>query len=139
MDTLTRNQQFAFLSAVIYLSAGVLGFFVTGFDDFASDTTEKLIILGLNPLHNVVHLVLGAVWLAAAFSTTNARIVNTALGVGLLAAFVLGVLGGATFLNIDNAAEPDNYLHLVYGALSLFVGLKVADQNETSTVGISRA
>ena len=139
MDTLTRNQQFALLSAAVYLSAGVIGFFVTGFDDFASDTSEKLIILGLNPLHNVVHLVLGAVWLAAAFSPTNARIVNVALGVGLLAAFLLGVAGGATFLNIDNAAEPDNYLHLVYGALSLFIGLKVADQTAETQARISRA
>ncbi len=139
MDTRTRNQQFALLSAAVYLSAGVIGFFVTGFDDFASDTNEKLIILGLNPLHNIVHLVLGGVWLAAAFSAANARIVNVALGVGLLAAFALGVVGGATFLNIDNAAEPDNYLHLVYGALSVYVGLKVADQASEAKVGIGRA
>ena len=101
---------------------------MTGFDDFASDTGEKIIILGVNPLHNVVHLVLGAAWLASAFSRTNARYANVALGAGLLIAFVLGVAGGATFLNIDNAAEPDNYLHLVYGIASLLIGLKVADE-----------
>lgn len=128
-DKFTRNQLFALLSAAVYLSAGVIGFFVTGFDDFASDTTEKLIILGLNPLHNVVHLVLGAAWLAAAFSPTYARTANVALGAGLLVAFFLGVAGGATFLNIDNAAEPDNYLHLFYGIASLAIGLKVADEN----------
>lgn len=74
-----------------------------------------------------MHLVLGTAWLAAAFNAKNARYANIALGAGLLAAFVLGVAGGATFLNIDNAAEPDNYLHLVYGAISLAIGLKVAD------------
>ncbi len=127
-NDMTRNQLFALLSAAVYLSAGVIGFFVTGFDDFASDTGEKIIILGVNPLHNVVHLVLGAAWLASAFSRTNARYANVALGAGLLIAFVLGVAGGATFLNIDNAAEPDNYLHLVYGIASLLIGLKVADE-----------
>lgn len=127
-ENLTRNQLFAFASAAVYLSAGVLGFIVTGFDDFASDTGEKLIILGLNPLHNVVHLTLGSLWLAAAFSAANARLANIALGAGLLAAFVLGVAGGAGFLNIDNAAEPDNYLHLVYGIASVAIGLKVTDE-----------
>lgn len=121
MQSLSRNQQFAILSAVVYLSAGVLGFLVTGFNDFAGDTDERLIILGLNPLHNIVHLVLGAVWGAAAISRRVAPVVNLALGVGLLAAFVLGVTGGASFLNIDGVSEPDNYLHLVYGAIAIAV------------------
>ena len=94
MELTTRNQQFAALSAVIYLAAGVLGFFVTGFDDFAADTDEKLIILGLNPLHNVVHFVLGAAWLVGARTAASARLVNVALGVGLL---VAGVWGSATW------------------------------------------
>lgn len=121
-DSLTRNQQFALLSAGIYLAAGILGFLATGTDGFAADTDDKLIILGLNPLHNVVHLVLGGTWLAAAVSRRLAPIVNIALGAGLLAAFALGVAGGAQFLNIDNASEPDNYLHLVYGVASIAVG-----------------
>lgn len=127
LETYTRNQLFALVSAGIYFAAGLLGFLVTGFDDFAADTNEKLIILGLNPLHNVVHLTLGAAWLAAAFNAANARLANIALGVGLLAAFVLGVAGGAGFLNIDDAAEPDNYLHLVYGLASVAVGLRTSD------------
>ena len=131
-ENLTWNQRFAFASAAIYLVAGLLGFVATGFDDFASDTSEKLIILGLNPLHNVVHLSLGVLWFAAAFSPSNARMANVALGVGLLAAFVLGVAGGAGFLNIDNAAEPDNYLHLVYGGLSVGVGLRATDEPTSS-------
>ncbi len=127
LNNMTRNQQFALASAVIYFAAGILGFFVTGFDDFAGNTDEKLIILGLNPLHNVVHLALGALWLGAATSPSSARMANIALGFGLLAAFVLGVVGAAGFLNIDNAAEPDNYLHLVYGLISVYVGFKLVD------------
>lgn len=126
------NQTFALISSAIYFSAGVLGFFATGFDDFFGDTDEKLIILGLNPAHNVVHLVLGAAWLSAAMSDRIARIGNLALGAGLLAAFALGMVGGAQFLNIDNAAEPDNYLHLVYGALSIAVALRA---RATTNVG----
>lgn len=126
---MTRNQQFALASALIYLAAGVLGFFVTGFDDFVGDTDEKLVILGLNPLHNVVHLTLGSVWLASAASRRFAPLVNAGIGAGLLAAFVLGIVGGAQFLNIDGASEPDNYLHLVYGGLSLWVGARIRDED----------
>ncbi len=125
MSVLTQRT-FALLSAVVYLSAGVLGFVATGFDDFVGDTDEKLLFLGLNPMHNIVHLTLGAAWLVAAASERNARIANIAIGAGLLAAFVLGVVGGAQFLNIDDAAEPDNYLHVIYGALSVVVGLRAA-------------
>ncbi len=128
MGNMTRNQQFALASAVIYLAAGAVGFIVTGFDDFAADTDEALLFLGLNPLHNVVHLTLGTAWLAASTSATNSRLANIALGAGLLLAFVLGVVGALPFLNIDDAAEPDNYLHLVYGALSLLIGWKVSDE-----------
>jgi hypothetical protein len=128
MNLTTRNQQFAALSAAIYLVSGLIGFAVTGFDDFFGDTDEKLIILGLNPMHNIVHLVLGAAWLVAARDAATAKMANIALGVGLLVAFVLGVVGGLGFLNIDNAAEPDNYLHLIYGFASLFIGMKVEDE-----------
>lgn len=122
--SIITNRNFALVSAVIYAAAGVLGFFVTGFDDFAGDTDERLLLLGLNPLHNIVHLALGAAWAVAATSESNARVGNLALGIGLLAAFVLGVLGGAQFLNIDSAAEPDNYLHLIWGGLSVLIGLR---------------
>lgn len=123
----TRNQQFALASGLIYLAAGILGFAVTGFDGFAADTDDRLIILGLNPAHNVVHLTLGSIWLGAALTASAARLVNTGLGFGLLAAFLLGIVGGAQFLNIDGFSEPDNWLHLVYGALSVAVGTRVGD------------
>jgi hypothetical protein len=122
--SLVTNRNFALLSAVIYLSAGLLGFLATGFDDVAGNTDEKLVLLGLNPLHNVVHLALGSAWLLASTNETRARTGNLAIGAGLLVAFVLGVFGGAGFLTIDGAAEPDNYLHLVYGALSVVLGVR---------------
>ena len=127
-STPTRSpaQLFALVSAVVYLSAGVLGFLVTGADDWVGLTGERLVILGINPLHNVVHLVLGTVWLAGARNDSSARLTNTVLGLGLLAAFVLGMAGGGTFLNIDGPAEPDNYLHLLWGGASVYLGTSAA-------------
>jgi len=112
-------QWFAIASAGVYLGAGLIGFLVTGFDDFVGLTDEKVVILAVNPLHNIVHLLLGGVYLAGIGSAERARQVNLLVGVALLAAFVLGVAGGANFLNIDGVAEPDNWLHLVWGAASI--------------------
>lgn len=121
---MTRNQIFAYASAAIYFSAGIIGFMVTG---FTSEHHTKVLILAVNPLHNIVHLVLGAAWLGAALVPSITRAANVVLGIGLLAAFALGVAGALGFLNIHSVGEPDNYLHLVYGALSIFVGWKLAD------------
>lgn len=129
---MTRNQVFAYASAAIYLAAGVIGFTVTGFGDFAGEHHAKIVILAVNPVHNVVHLTLGLAWLGAALVPSITRKANVALGIGLLAAFVLGVSGGAGFLNIHSIGEPDNYLHLVYGALSVLVGWKLADRQDVA-------
>lgn len=121
-------QVFALASAAVYLGAGIIGFLVTGFDDFAGVTSEKVVILAVNPLHNLVHLTLGAVYLAGITAPRRARQINGLVGAGLLAAFVLGVAGGADFINITSVAEPDNWLHLAWGAASLFFARAAAEQ-----------
>lgn len=132
---MTRNQLFAYASAVIYLAAGFIGFAVTGFADFTGHHHAKIVILAVNPLHNVIHVVLGLIWLGAALIPSITRKVNVALGIGLLGAFALGVSGLAGFVNIHSVGEPDNYLHLIYGALSIFVGWKLADTQESAPAG----
>jgi hypothetical protein len=121
-------QLFALTSAVVYLGAGIIGFLVTGFDDFAGVTSEKVVILAVNPLHNIIHLTLGLGYLAGITSPGLARQINRAIGVGLLAAFVLGVAGGADLINITSVAEPDNWLHLVWGTTSLYFARAAAEQ-----------
>ncbi|QUR67874.1 DUF4383 domain-containing protein [Mycobacterium spongiae] len=129
---MTRNQIFAYASSVIYLAAGIIGFAVTGFADFTGHQHTKIVFLAVNPLHNVVHLALGLAWLAAALVPSITRKTNVVLGIGLVGAFALGVSGLAGFINIHSVGEPDNYLHLVYGLVSIFVGWKLADVQESS-------
>ena len=112
---------FALVFGVVYLLVGIVGFFVTGFDGFAAEHGEKLVIFHLNPLHNIVHILLGVVWIGAASSHDAAKGVNTLFGAVLLLVFVLGLFD-AKFLAIDGPGDPDNYLHLVTGALSLYFG-----------------
>ena len=59
---------------------GLLGFVVTGFSNFAASSGDKLILFGVNPLHNLVHLAVGAVWLVSSRSESSARSVSALLG-----------------------------------------------------------
>lgn len=118
---------FALASAVVYLVAGIAGFIVTGLDAPLTGLAEtKVVILAINPLHNIIHLALGAGYAIGAVNDGAARYANLAIGIGLLAAFVLGVFGGGEFINIHGISEPDNWLHLVWGSASVWFGAKAS-------------
>jgi hypothetical protein len=116
----TPAQGFALAVGVAYLAVGILGFAVTGWDRFFSDTGEKLIIFELNPLHNVVHLLLGIVWLVSSDDHARARIVNLAFGVAYALVGFLGVFGLLDSILSTNPA--DHGLHFVSAALAIYFG-----------------
>src|SRR3954453_22129319 len=62
----TPAQRFAAVFGVVYLLVAVAGFALTGVTDFSVHNHATLLIFAVNPLHNVIHLVLGVGWLAAA-------------------------------------------------------------------------
>ncbi|MDQ3877711.1 MAG: DUF4383 domain-containing protein, partial [Actinomycetota bacterium] len=108
-----------------------VGIFVTnGFGNFAHAHTanydKTLLIFNLNPLHNVIHIVLGIVWIGAAGRHSAAKGVNTLFGAVLLLVFVLGLFD-LHFMAIDGAGDPDNYLHLATGLLSIYFGTAGAE------------
>ncbi|MGH2736750.1 MAG: DUF4383 domain-containing protein [Actinomycetota bacterium] len=114
-------QTFALAMGVVYLLIGVLGFFVTGFDNIAGRTySDELLIFSLNPLHNLVHLALGAAWLWGSRTRALARTVNLGIGAVLGLVTVLGALGALRFLAIEDLGAPDNFLHLITAALALY-------------------
>jgi hypothetical protein len=119
----TPAQIFALVFGVVYLIAGIIGFAVTGFDSFAGKTyDDQLIIFAVNPLHNVVHILLGAVWIGAAGKHTTAKSINVVFGIALALVAVLGLAGVLKFLAIENAGSADNYLHLATAALAIYFG-----------------
>jgi hypothetical protein len=127
--TRTPAQMFALVFGIIYLLVGILGFAWTGFDDWAAERyDEKVIgIFAVNPLHNIVHILLGAVWIGAAGAHATAKSVNALFGVVLLVVGILGMLEVLQWLAIEDAAAPDNYLHLATGALALVFGTVLAE------------
>jgi hypothetical protein len=132
----TPGQTFALVIGLVYLLVGVVGFF------FASEFTrgaadDELIVFRLNHLHNIVHVVLGAGWLVASRTAAAARSINLLFGVVLLLVAVLGFTAidlVHTLLNITEASDPDNFLHLVTGALAVYFGTAGAGAR-TVTVG----
>lgn len=131
--TKSPAQIFALAFGVVYLLIGIVGFAVTGFDGFAAKSyNEILILFPVNPLHNIVHITIGALWLFAAKDHPTAKRINTFIGVAYLAVAVLGFLGVLKFLAIEDAGSADNYLHLASGALSLFFGTAGASASSTA-------
>jgi hypothetical protein len=72
------DQWSALAVGVVFLLVGVTGFLVTGFDGFADPDGELLLgFFEINPLHNVVHLLIGAtgvaLWQPLARARTEVR------------------------------------------------------------------
>lgn len=120
-----QARRFAQVFGAVYVVVGLLGFVVTGFSGFAATSGDKLILFGVNPLHNLVHVAVGAVWLAASRNESSARAVSALIGAVYLVVGVIGLflVGGSSELNILNLNQPDNLLHLASALLGLYFGL----------------
>ena len=115
-------QTLALAVGVIYTLVGIAGFFVTGFDGFASNNGESLLGFEVNPLHNIVHLVIGIAGIVLSRSLTNTMAYGAMLAIGYGLAFVYGLVANGKdwdFLAINSA---DNILHI----LSALVGVGIA-------------
>ncbi|ABG03806.1 conserved hypothetical protein [Rubrobacter xylanophilus DSM 9941] len=113
----------ALVLGVVFLLIGILGF-VPGV------TTGEGYLLGIfavNPLHNVVHLVVGVLGVAAYYWERYARLYCQVLGVFYLVIGVLGFIpgitvGGDMLLGVIHVNLADNLLHLVVGAVAAYFG-----------------
>jgi Domain of unknown function (DUF4383) len=118
------SQLLALAIGVIYTLVGLLGFFITGFDNFAAETDKTLLGFEINPLHNIVHLVIGLAGLALWRRLDGARLYGWLLAAGYGLAFVYGLFAAGNsdvnFLSINGA---DNVLHLVSAAAGLAIAL----------------
>ena len=122
--TSSVNRLVAYVLGAVFLLIGVLGFAVTTDVGFASREGDSLLGFEVNPLHNIVHLLVGAVLLlgatrgVAAARSANIAIGGTYLVVGIIGLFILD--SSANILALNSA---DNVLHLVSAAVLLGAGL----------------
>jgi hypothetical protein len=120
------NRLIATVFGAVYLLVGLLGFAVTSGIGFFATEGNNLIIFEVNPLHNVIHLAIGAALLYAGLkNTATARAVNAAVGAVYLLVGVVGLFLLSSPLNIIALNGADNVLHLASAVLLLGVGLSL--------------
>lgn len=124
---------FAFAFGALYLVVGITGFLATGLHDFAGPLKSTLVIFAVNPLHNIVHIVLGLAGLVGSRTHRMAKLTNLAMGVVLGLVTILGFLHLLGFLGIDGLQNPDNFLHLVSATLALYFGSAGAEPAKLHT------
>lgn len=121
-------QILAALAGIAFIVFGVVGFTRTGVGDWS--THSFVLGFAVNPLHNLVHVVVGVLGLLMALGSGTARLYGWLLFLGYAALFVWGLM--ITGILAQNPAEQfgnplalntnDNWLHL---GLALF-GLLLA-------------
>ena len=120
------NRLVATVFGAVYLLVGLVGFVVTSGVGFVSTEGANLIVFEINPLHNVIHLAIGAALLYAGVKDVQlARTVNTAVGAVYLLVGILGLFLLNSPLNIIALNGADNVLHLASAVLLLGVGLSL--------------
>ena len=107
----------------IYLLIGIIGFFITGFDDFFGHTDKTLLGFEINGMHNVVHLVIGVAGLVLARTLAGARSYGWLLAVGYGAAFVYGLFATDKDWDFLSLNWADNILHLATALVGLVIAL----------------
>jgi hypothetical protein len=122
------NRLLATVLGAVYLLVGLAGFVVTSGVGFAATEGENLLLFEVNPLHNVVHLGIGAALLLASRSVSAAKAVNVTVGAVYLLVGVVGLFLVGTAANIIALNAADNVLHLGSAILLLGVGLAADKQ-----------
>src|SRR3954454_20981002 len=124
-------QMLALAFGAAYLLIGIVGFFITGFDNFFGNEVapgvhhadENLLGFMINPAHNVVHILIGAVGLALSRTLAGARTYGWLLAVGYGAAFVYGLIAVGKDWDFLNLNWADNILHLATAVVGLVIAL----------------
>jgi hypothetical protein len=117
-------QTLALVFGAVYLLVGIVGFFITGFDNFADNSQhEMLLFFMINPLHNIVHIVIGVAGLLLARTLAGARTYGWLLAVGYGAAFVYGLIAVGKSWDFLNINAADNVLHIATAAVGLLIAL----------------
>jgi hypothetical protein len=121
------NRLLGIFLGIVYTIDGIYGFFLTSATPFAAASGPKVLdLFQTNPLHNLVHVVVGVALLTAALvGPRAAKAMNTVLGAVFLLVGVVGfvVTGGGNPLNILALNGADTVLNFASAVVLLCVGL----------------
>lgn len=127
-------QVLAGLVGLVYLVFGVVGFARTGLGDFAGHQDVHVLGFLVNPLHNLVNVVVGILGLLTATYSGLARTYGWLLflGFGLVAVWGLMITGVISSNPVSNLGNPlnlndaDNWLHVGTAVLGLIIAIMPA-------------
>ena len=131
----TPAQMYSLVFGVTLLLVGIAGFFVNSeFNTGSNIDGNNLIIFEVNGIHNIIHLLSGAIGIA--LSRTRAGGYTFALGFGLVYGLVtiLGFIDGDTVLGLIPVNTEDNILHLLISGLGIAAALASKDQRDERVV-----
>jgi len=118
-------QWLALIIGIVFLLVGLIGFAITGFDDFTEhDHSQTLMGFAINPLHNIVHVIVGILGIVLWSTVPRARAYGWILAIGYGATFVYGlIVADDADTNVLNINGADNGLHLVSALAGLAIAL----------------
>jgi len=130
---LTYTQMFGYIFGIVYLGVGAAGFAATENIGFAAAIGgRELHWFSINPLHNLAHIAIGAIFLIAAFTSPRAaKAVATVVGFAYLALAIAGPLFTANpSANILGLNFADDVLHALTAVVALTVVFVLARVDE---------
>ncbi|HYG70977.1 MAG TPA: DUF4383 domain-containing protein [Actinomycetota bacterium] len=125
---------------ITYLAVGALGFAVTSGVGFAAREGDELLgIFEVNPLHNIVHLAIGAALVAGFMGgRRSSGLVAMLIGATYLLVGVIGPFVTDSDANILALNGPDHILHIGSAVVLLFAGY-AARRPEAQMSGTARS
>jgi hypothetical protein len=128
MDNEQLARYWMIVAGIALVGAGLLGFIPE--NPIASSDPEA--IFRVNAIHNVVHLLTGALALAIAFGTRGEILANATIGFGVLyaAVAVLLVLDPTLFGLFEDAPTnaADHVLHAALAVVSIALGFMARER-----------
>ena len=125
---MTWPQMLALAFGAIYLIVGIVGFFITGFENFFGNEAgtphhvgDTLLGFLLNPMHNVVHILIGVAGLVLSRTLAGARTYGWLLAAGYGLAFVYGIFAVGKEWDFLNLNWADNILHLATAVVGVVI------------------
>ncbi|MFD0484499.1 DUF4383 domain-containing protein [Kineococcus sp. GCM10028916] len=132
----TAAQHLSLIVGVLLILLGVVGFFVSGFSDWTGGTKEQQVVgLAVNPLSNVLHLVLGVLGVLARTGARRARWYGVFLLLAGGAWFAYGAVdadGGGPPFNLNWPMSTVHAVLAVGGLVMAFVPVRTAPRPSTA-------
>ncbi len=127
----------AAIVGIVLVAAGLLGFIGNPIVGPGPNDNGTDVLFAANSVHNIVHLVTGALALYIAFGLSGVQQANALLGFGILYVVILvAVLLSPTLFGLFDPIPANMPLHLLHAALAV-VGIAVGYMARGSTSSVS--